>query len=60
MDIYDMVDKIEDLLNMELLEIYAAGPREEHLIFSEESMMYYFISFQARFTMILKHRVNTG
>ena len=60
MDIYDMVDKIEDLLNTELLEIYAAGPREEHLIFSEESMMYYFISFQARFTMILKHRVNTG
>ena len=30
-----MVDKIEDLLNTELLEIYAAGPREEHLIFSE-------------------------
>ena len=113
MDIYDMVDKMEDLLNAELLETYAAAPREEHLIFSEESflpflrhikkhsyfyrinlrhrksfpirqgygpmwneiikpqcekagitseedMMYYFISFQAGFTMILKHWVDTG
>ena len=111
-DIYDMLDKMEDYLGRELLKNYASVPMDEKYMFSEQSflpflrhirkhsyfyrinlqnrkaypikqgyeplwriirqrceragigseedMMYYFISFQAGFTMILKHWVDTG
>ena len=74
-DVYEIMEQMEEHLNEELLESYSGSPQEGYEpmwnqiikpkciaagITSESEMLYYFVYFQAGFTMVLRRWVDTG